>query len=331
MNKKIILLGYTNNSHTNWYPWNRFKKTFDELNLESQWVEVANFKREIGKSYIFICWNLPDVLDLISMELLTKDDIVFQKVTSMTKRDATVTWGDDPDLFHKNWTWPAYKMCLDVLEMGYNLYAFGCKTSYENFPVKKKLIEKLGNRMIMIPWSTCMFSHEELQQQSPIATEGEFDCAFVGSIWGRKGRGNLESVRDYLMPILKSTNRVYLAGAGTPVGPISNEKHVEIIKNSNLCPIINAPSWRSEKGVQDRFWTVFASGRFGVVDSEGVFDFFDRDEVVCETNSQEYIEKSLYYMKNIDKQVPFITKIQKRIKEEYNWNKNFKKMFGVLK
>jgi len=331
MNKKVILLGYTNISHTNWYPWNRFKKTFDELNLESEWTEVHNFKREANKSYVFVCWNLPDVLDLINMNLLKKDDIVFQKVTSMTKRDSAVTWGSDPDSFHKSWSWPAYKMCLDVLDMGYNLYAFGCKTSYEEFPIKKKYIEALGNRMIMIPWSTCMFSHEELQQQKPITTEGEFDCAFVGSIWGRKGRGNLESVKDYLMPVLKSAEKTYLAGAGTSIGPISNEKHVEVIKNSNLCPIINAPSWRSEKGVQDRFWTVFASGRFGVADSEGVYDFFDTKDVVCETDPEEYVEKSLYYMNNIDKQIPFIEKIQKRIKQEYNWNENFKKIFGVIK
>ena len=133
------------------------------------------------------------------------------------------------------------------------------------------------------------------------------------------------------MPILKSAKNTYLAGAGTPNGPISNEKHVEIIKSSNLCPIINAPSWRSEKGVQDRFWTVFGSGRFGVVDTEGVYDFFDPKEVVCETDPNEYVQKSLYYMNNIDKQIPFIEKVQKRIKEEYNWNENFKKIFREIR
>src|SRR6056300_839090 len=121
---KIILLGYTNKSHTNWYPWNRFKNTFKELGYESEWVEVQNFKREKNKNYTFVCWNMPDVFDLISMNLLDKKDIVLQKVTSMTKRESSVNWGDDPDTFHKNWNWPAYQMCLDILNLGYNIYAF---------------------------------------------------------------------------------------------------------------------------------------------------------------------------------------------------------------
>lgn len=324
MNKKIILLGYTNPSHTNWYPWNRFKHTFDELGYENEWLEIQSFKREPNRNYVFVCWNLPDVLDLINAELLTKEDTVLQKVTSMTKRESGVNWGDDPDSFHKTWTWPAYQMCVDVLEMGYNLYAFGCRTSYKEFPKKKELVNKLGSRMIMIPWSTCMFSYDELQQQKPVVDNFEFDCCFVGSIWGRAGRGNLESVRDYLSPVFNSADKGYTAGSGTPTGPISNSMHVQAIKKSKLCPIINAPSWRSEKGVQDRFWTVFASGRFGVADTEGVYDFFGKDEVVCETDPKEYIEKSKYYMHNTDKQIPYIEKIQKRIQKEYNWHNTFK-------
>ena len=327
---KIILLGYTNKSHTNWYPWNRFKNTFKELGYESEWVEVQNFKREKNKNYIFVCWNMPDVFDLISMNLLDKKDIVLQKVTSMTKRESSVNWGDDPDTFHKNWNWPAYQMCLDILNLGYNIYAFGCKTGYEEFPKKKKLIEALGDRMIMIPWSTCMFSYEDLQKQKPITDNFEFDCCFVGSIWGRKGRGNLESVEEYLNPIINSADNYYLAGQGTKNGPISNQEHVGVIQKSKLCPIINAPSWRSEKGVQDRFWTVFAAGRFGIADTEGVYDFFDKKDVVCETDPNEYVEKSLYYMKNPEKQIPYIEKIQQAIQQKYNWKENFEHIISVI-
>ena len=181
--------------------------------------------------------------------------------------------------------------------------------------------------MIMIPWTSCMFSYQELQKQKAITDNFELDCCFVGSIWGREGRGNLESVRDYLSPVFNSTDKGYAAGSGTATGPISNAEHVEVIKKSKLCPIINAPSWRSEKGVQDRFWTVFAAGRFGVVDTEGVYDFFSKNDVVCETDPNEYVEKSLYYMKNPEKQIPYIEKIQQRIKTEYNWNHTFKNIF----
>lgn len=331
MNKEVILLGYTSPAHTNWFPWNRFKQAFDELGKENRWTELSNFKRESGKSYIFVCWNMPDVLDLISLGLLTKEDIVLQKVTSMTKRESSANWGNDPNQFYSTWNWPAYQMCLDVINQGYNLYAFGCKTDISLHPVKQDIVNKLDKRFIPIPWSTCMYSDQELQKQTVLSDNFEYDACFVGSIWGVKGRGNLESVRDYLMPVLNSTNEVYIGGSGTPRGRVSNSDHVAAIKKSKLCPIVNAPSWRAERGVQDRFWTVFASGRFGISDTEGVYDFFDESEVVCEVDPGEYIEKSLYFMKNIDKQIPYIEKIQNRIKQEYNWTRNFEKIFEVIR
>ena len=42
------------------------------------------------------------------------------------------------------------------------------------------------------------------------------------------------------------------------------------------------------------------------------------------TSAEEYIELSEYYIKNVDKQLPFIEKIQKRIREEYNWYHTWK-------
>ena len=80
----------------------------------------------------------------------------------------------------------------------------------------------------------------------------------------------------------------------------------------------------------DRFWTVFSLGRFGVVDNEGVFDFFNEDEVVLETNPEEYVAKSLYYMKNVEKQLPYIEKIQKRIKAEYNQHEVWKNILKQI-
>ena len=331
MNKTIILLGYTSPKHTNWYPWNRFSKTFSELGMKHVWTEVENFKRVDNENYAFLCWNMPDAHDLVNAGLVTKDDVILQKVTSMTKRDSLVNWGDDPFSFYKSWSWPAYKMCLDILEKGYNLYAFGCKSSYKDFPIKERYVNLLGDRLTWIPWTTCMYNLEDLKKQTPILSGFEYDSAFVGSIWGKNGRGNLESVNNYLYPILQESEEFYIAGMGTQNGPISNEEHIPYLKKSRLCPIINAPSWQAENGVQDRFWTVFASGRFGVVDSEGVYDFFDEKEVICETDPDEYVQKSLYYMKNIEKQLPYIQKIQSRISKEYNWNMNFRKILEKIK
>lgn len=331
INKEIILLGYTKDSHTNWYPWNCFKNTFNDLGYQSRWVELSNFRREEHKTYIFICWNQPDAYDLINREVATKDDIIIQKVTSMTKRDTNVNWGEDPFLFYKNWHWPAYQMCVDILEKGYNLFCFGCKSDYKSFKTKEKLVNKLGDRLFWVPWTTCMYSYEQLQKQKPIVDSFLYDSAFVGSIWGTEGRGNLDSIQSFLNPILQESEEFFLAGMGTPRGPVSNKEHVEQLKRSKLCPVINASSWRAEKGVQDRFWTVFSSGRFGVSDTEGVYDFFHESEVVCETDPAEYIEKSLYYMKNIEKQINFIEKIQTRIKKEYNWNYTWNKILKNIK
>ena len=63
----------------------------------------------------------------------------------------------------------------------------------------------------------------------------------------------------------------------------------------------------------DRFWTVFSLGRFGVIDNTGILDFYNEDEIVLATEKEEYIDKSLYYMNNVEKQKPYIEKILKRI------------------
>ena len=81
-----------------------------------------------------------------------------------------------------------------------------------------------------------------------------------------------------------------------------------------------------------------STGTFSLLVRRG--DDASNDKVILETfanvsmdpNSSDYIEKVVgnskqtvtadgteYYIKNVDKQLPFIEKIQKRIREEYNW------------
>jgi hypothetical protein len=93
---------------------------------------------------------------------------------------------------------------------------------------------------------------------------------------------------------------------------------IEILQSSKLCPIIHAPSWIAEKGVQDRFYTVFSAGRFGVCDNPGVYEFFNENEVVCEPDATKYVEKSLYYIENYKEQQPFIESVQYKLKSKYN-------------
>ncbi|MBW8002731.1 MAG: glycosyltransferase [Planctomycetes bacterium] len=314
----VTLLGYTDPEHTNWYPWKMFHRVFEELGYSSQWVEVDDIAPTSSQRRIFICWNEPDAKTLISLGKIRPGDVVLQKLTSLGKGYGDVNWGNDALGFFKNWTWPIYKDVENLYDSGVNIYAFGCRTNTSLFPEKHRICEKLKGRIHWIPWGSSLYSWEEIQNAKPVISDFRSDIGFIGSVWGKTGRGNVDVVRDFLEPLMPGRKCV-LAGKGTEQGPVDDERHKEILRRSKLCPIINAASWKAERGIQDRFWTVFTTGRFGIVDSEGIYDFFDEDEVVCETEPAEYVLKSMYYMENVEKQLPYIEKVQARIKKEYNY------------
>jgi hypothetical protein len=72
-------------------------------------------------------------------------------------------------------------------------------------------------------------------------------------------------------------------------------------------------------------------GRFGVVDNLGVYDFFSEQDVVVEIDSDAYIDKSLYFIRNPQKQKKYIENVQKRIKTDFNqhivWKNILNKIF----
>ena len=158
----------------------------------------------------------------------------------------------------------------------------------------------------------------------------KYDIGFVGSKWGKKYRGNLDDWDTYLEPLLNHNFSICLAGLGTKKGPVNIKQHISILKKSKLCPIFHAASWRVEKGIMDRFWTVFSLGRFGIIENEGIFDFFNSNEVVYASCPEEYYDKSIYFIKNTFEQEKYITAILNRIKTEYNqhhvWSKIMKKI-----
>ncbi|NQT03918.1 MAG: hypothetical protein HQ580_17970, partial [Planctomycetes bacterium] len=325
----VTLLGYTNPKHTNWYPWKMFHRVFTELGYSSEWTEIDDIDPASSQRRIFICWNEPDAKTLVALEKTKPGDVILQKLTSLGKGCEGVNWGNDARGFFRNWTWPIYKNVEDLYDSGVNIYAFGCRTNTELFPEKHRICEKLKGRIHWIPWGSSLYTWREIQDAKPVMNDFYCDIGFVGSIWGTAGRGNKDVVNEYLAPLL-SGRKCVLAGMGTQIGSVDDNAHKGILRGSRLCPIINAASWKAEKGVQDRFWSVFTTGRFGVVDTEGVYDFFDEDEVVCETNPNEYIQKSLYFLEHVEKQLPYIEKIQARIKREYNyyltWNNLLKRI-----
>ena len=333
----IYLLGYTLKHSYNscYWPWLRFKAVFDHLGYECYWVEKEDIKEHPGKRRVFITWCEPDTAVLINEDIYKPEDIIMHKLVLYGNYDSGQNWGttiEETTEYLKNFRWSQYKMLEDAYDAGVNVYGFGAKTEHKGFGEKERIVEKLKDRIFGIPWGSSLYSWEEIQNAKPIIDNLEHDLSWVGSIWGKPGRGNMDSFQSFLKPLFDTPNlNLNLAGEGTPKGIVDNETHKSILKTGKICPIINAPIWRIEQGVMDRFWTVFTTGRFGVVDTKGVYKFFDESEVVCTEDPEEYLELSMYYMNNVDKQIPFIQKIQKRIKEEYNWYTSWDNILKTIK
>mgnify|MGYP003636080183 CR=1 FL=1 len=326
----IYLLGYTlkHSYNTCYWPWLRFKSVFDYLGYECHWVEKEDIKEHPGKRRIFITWCEPDTTVLINEDIYKPEDIILHKLVLYGNYDSGQNWGvtlEETTEYLKNFRWSQYKILEDVYDAGINVYGFGAKTEHIGFGEKERIVEKMKGRIFGVPWGSSLYNYDEIQNAKPVMKGLEHDISWVGSIWGKPGRGNMDSIQSFLQPLIDTPNlKLNIAGEGTPKGIINNEEHKAILRTGKICPIINAPSWKIEQGVMDRFWTVFTTGRFGVVDTPGVYKFFDEDEVVVATSPEEYIELSKYYIKNVDKQLPFIEKVQKRIKEEYNWYSTWK-------
>ena len=323
-NKIIYLLGYKS-GHTHTYPQLRFNEVLSFLGEDVRWVNIEEVDPNTSNR-VFICWDQPNANELVEKGIYKKGDIILQKVTALVpayKDHSYLNWGTSKQSvlnFFNTIEWSAYQMITNLLNQGVNIYGFGCKTKYKEFITKRKLVEPLlkDKRLFYHPWGPSLYTKKELDDSKPIVNSFDYDIGYVGSIWGINGRGNVDTISNFLSPLVKD-KICAIAGRGTQIGEVSNDQHEEILKKSKLCPIVNALVWNIEGGVQDRFWSVFASGRFGVVDNDGVYEFFNEDEVVCETSAENYIEKSNYFIKNPEKQLPYIEKILSRIKSEYNW------------
>lgn len=317
---EIALLGYTprlfRKKHTNYWPWKYLETIFSSLGYKVNFIEVKKINR--NKPYIYICWNKPDTIKLIEKYTPHKDSIIIQKLTSFDESTSSdMTWTDNPKEFFARWHWPQYQKLDYLQKSGYRYYGFGAKTTSEGFKIKEKLVNAHADRIFWIPWGSMTVPYNELMKSTPILEGFKYDLGFVGSRWGTLNRGNIREWDSYLQPLIDQ-HKCLVAGKGTQVGVVDVKKHIEILRASKLCPIIHATSWKVEKGIMDRFWTVFSLGRFGVCDNEGILDFYNENEVVLARSSEEYLDKSEYYIKNPAKQKKYIEHALKRIKKEYN-------------
>jgi len=318
----ITLLGYTNidnngNRHTNWFPWNRFKDVFETIGYKCEWVELKNLTRQNEKR-LFITWNNPTCSELIRSNKYKKGDIIYQKLTSLGKYDGNVNWTNNAHEWNKTWKWSMYKMLENEIDKGYNIYGFGCRSDYLEYPEKKRICEKLKKRIFWLTWGGTPFNFKEIIESKPQMEDLSDEIGFVGSKWGVIGRGNIDAWYKYLTPLEKNFSFKRYGGIGSKM--LSDQEMKRQLKTCKICPIIHAPSWQAEKGVQDRFYTVFLCGRFGICDNLGAVTIFgDEIKDICEINQKKYFDKSSYYLKNIKEQEKYIRYIQKKIKSKYNF------------
>ena len=150
---------------------------------------------------------------------------------------------------------------------------------------------------------------KDILESKPIFNKLDKNCGFVGSKWGVPGRGNIDAWYKYLTPLEKHNFDRY----GLPGRMLSDKEMVETLRQYKICPIIHAPSWVSERGVQDRFYTVFISGRFGVCDNLGAIDIMGNEIAdICTTDPEEYYKKTIFFMNNTQEQKKYIDIIQKK-------------------
>lgn len=319
----IYLCGYTEFGHTNWYPWKKFYDVFKHLGYEVYWKSKQDIQKHGNKKRVFITWCDPDTIELLNDGIYEEGDVILHKLVAFGQYDSGLEWGNSMEEcleFFKTFRWSLYQVLEQAYDAGINIWGFGAKTEHKGFGEKERIVEKMKDRIFWIPWGSSLCTHDEVFNSKPIMDGFTHDLGFVGSIWGTKGRGNIMSVEDYMVPLLDDPEITQdLGGPGTSRGHVDDKTHMNILRHSRVCPIINAPSFKVEKGVMDRFWTIHTLGRFGIADTEGVFEFFNEDEVEYAATPEEWRDKVRYYIKNVDKQLPFIEKIQKRIREEYNY------------
>ena len=329
----ITLLGYKKinkdgQRHTNWFPWNRFKDVYETIGYKCEWLSLEELERK-NERRLFITWNEPTSIELYQSGKINKDDIVFQKLTSLGKGMNDVNWTENPKKWCEEWNWPIYRTVEYLYDLGLNIYAFGCKTDINLFSEKKRICDKLKDRIHWITWGGTPFNWEQIKNCKPKMDNLNKDISFVGSKWGKVGRGNIDAWEKYIEPF-ESDNCKFkfnqFGGIGNKM--VTDDEMVEILQESKLCPIIHAPSWQAERGVQDRFYTVFLSGRFGICDNLGAVDIFgDEIKDICTEDPEEYHKKSIYYLEHPEEQIKYVEMIQKKIKEKYNFYRQWESVF----
>jgi len=329
----ITLLGYKDiasdsSKDINWYYWNRFLDVYKTIGYKCEWVNLSDLKRNQEKR-LFITYNDPTSLELYQSNYVRKHDIIFQKLTSIGKGMDDINWTSNPKEWCKTWHFPIYKTIEYLYDLGLNIYGFGCKSTYDEFPEKKRICEKLKDRIHWMSSGGISFNFTQIQNAKPIMNNLTNDITSINNKWGVIGRGNHDAWDKYIKPLEKSKYN-FNKEKETDINMIYNEKIIKLLENSTLCPIIHDPIWQTEQGIQDEFYSIFLSGRFGICDNLGAIDIFgDEIKDICTESLEEYYKKSIYYLEHPNEQKKYIEIIQSQIKERYNFYRQWENILNI--
>ena len=91
-------------------------------------------------------------------------------------------------------------MLETYVNLGYNVYGFGCKTKFEEYP--ENVFVKMKNRIFGYH-GVYSFSLTEIINFEPKLNNLQNKIGFVGSKWGKIGRGNVDAWDKYILPLEK--------------------------------------------------------------------------------------------------------------------------------
>jgi hypothetical protein len=293
----VIFVGNNDKNQSHWMLWNRLCEIFNNIGHECKWMthinDVNKNNNDDNEKTIFFVRNHIDNLKLIDSGKVNKNDIIFQKLEQKKTNN-------------NGWDWTSYKTVENLYDEGYNIYGFTNSLEIDNFPEKKRIIEKLNKRIIIIKAGGSSFDSNKIKNCVPV----------------------MEKLKKEMNVLMDNKKYIELLEKSKYI--INYQEHFQYyeikdkLKNYAMCPILHTDLEREQKILNENFYNVFISGRFGICDNMTAVEIFGEEiKDICTEDPEEYYEKSIYYLEHPEEQLKYIETIQNKIKKKYNYSTQF--------
>lgn len=302
----ITFLGKCDKNSPNWKLWNRFCDIFKNIGHQCKWIN--NFNEIIeSDDNVFFTKSSDDTLKLIEINKANKNNIIFQKLEQNKIKNE-----DD----NESWDFSSYENIRNLYNEGYNIYGFTNSLNIDGYPEKKEIIDEVDGRIFTINAGGLSFATNKINNCFP-----ETDNLIKEINIINKNDDN----NEYIDLLKKSDYKINYQEK------FSYEQTKEKVGKYELCPIFHTDKEREQKILNENFYDVFISGRFGICDNMTAVEIFGEEiKDICTEDPEEYYKKSIYYLKHPEKQTKYITIIQNKIKEEINLNYELEKKIIFL-